>query len=146
LKGIVMEATAPVVHRVDATWTEAVNFEAHAGGETIRLGSSVDNYAGGVGPKRLLLVALAGCTGMDVASLLPKMRIPVRSLMVDVQGTVTTEHPQHYHEMHIVYTVGADAEYLPKIESAVEKSLTKYCGVHHMLKQAATITHEIRLV
>lgn len=134
------------LHHADAQWTGEINFDAHVDGQTIKLGSSVDGYAGGVGPKRLLLVALAGCTGMDVASMLPKMRVPFTSFNVKVSAESTDEHPKHYKHMHIIYEVGAPPEYLPQIESAVEKSTTKYCGVHHMLAKAGTVTHEIVLV
>ena len=133
-------------HEVDVQWTEGLHFEAHAGGETIQLASGAEGYKGGVGPKRLLLVALAGCTAMDVASLLPKMRVPFESMKVKTSATVTDEHPKHYDTIHMTYEIAADAEFLPKIKMAVEKSTEKYCGVHHMLGEVAEITYQIDLV
>ncbi len=131
---------------VDVEWREGLHFDAHVQGHTIKLASGVDGYEGGMGPKRLMLAALAGCTAMDVASLLPKMRVPFTSMNVSATATVTEDHPKVYDTIHVVYEIGADPEFLPKIESAVEKSTTKYCGVNAMMEKAAVITHEIKLV
>lgn len=129
---------------IDVEWVEELHFVAHQQGREIMLDASKDTLRG-VGPKQLLLTALAGCTAMDVASLLPKMRVPFTTLKVTVHGDVTEDHPVVYKSMHIVYDVGTTKEYRPQVERAVQKSTETYCGVHAMLGKAATITHEIRL-
>ena len=131
---------------IDVEWTHGLNFDAHADEYTLQLSSPAENYVGGVGPKRLLLVALAGCTGMDVASLLPKMRAPFSSIKVSATGDLTEEHPKFYHTIHINFEVGIDEEFRPKVERAVDKSINQYCGVHAMLVKAAKITYDIKLV
>jgi len=91
----------------------------------------------------MLLTALAGCTGMDVASMLPKMRVPFTSLTVTVTGELTEDHPKVYTTMHVVYEVGAPETFRAQVEMAVEKSSSKYCGVSAMLGKASTISHEV---
>ncbi len=130
---------------VDVEWKQGLTFEAHQQGRSYTLVSSTseDDKGTGISPKQMLLSALAGCTGMDVAVMLPKMRVPFTSLRVRVSAELTEEHPKVYTTMHVVYEVGADETFRTQVESAVEKSTTKYCGVSAMLGKAATITHEV---
>lgn len=93
------------------------------------------------GPKpiELLLTALAGCTGMDVISILEKKREPVIEFSVDVEGTRAATHPMIYTDIEIVYRVRGDVS-PAALERAIELSKTKYCGVHAMLEHSAHIT------
>lgn len=96
-------------------------------------------------PKGLLLSSLAGCTGMDVVSILKKMKIEDYKLEINVEGELTEEHPKIYHTINLVYNfTGAN---LPenKIKKAVELSETRYCGVSEMLRKASTIKTKILL-
>ena len=127
-------------------WKKDLQFEGRSHSARINLDSHVDEYQEGTGPKRLLLVALAGCTGMDVASMLPKMRVPFSRFIVSAEGVQTEDHPKVYKSIHVTYELDVDPDQLDKVEMAVEKSVTKYCGVHAMLAQAAEITHEIKLI
>jgi putative redox protein len=94
-------------------------------------------------PKQLLLAGLIGCTGIDVMSILKKMRIEIDDCSIEVEAENTEEHPKVYENIHLVYRFkGKD---LPKnsIEKAVTLSQNKYCGVSAMLKKATPITYEI---
>ena len=133
------------IQEADVVWKGGLQFDGHALNETIHLDSHLDGYSQGTGPKRLLLVALAGCTAMDVASMLPKMRVPFTSFKVRAIGDTADEHPKIYKTMHVIYEIDTDPEYLPKVEMAIQKSREKYCGVHAMLEKAGTITHEVLL-
>lgn len=82
---------------------------------------------------------------MDVASLLPKMRVPFSHIRVSASGELTEEHPKVYLSMHVTYDIGTTEDYRAQVESIVDKSVNKYCGVHAMLEKASTVTHEIRL-
>lgn len=94
-------------------------------------------------PKPLLLVSLAGCTGMDVVSLLKKMRQEYESFRIVVSGEQTDEHPKYYHKIHVQYRFkGADLDE-SKVKKAVDLSQEKYCGVSYMLRQAAELTYDI---
>lgn len=96
-------------------------------------------------PKSLMLASLAGCTGMDVVSILRKMRVPFDDLRIEVQGNLTETHPRYFDRMHIIYYLKGRDLPLDKIETAVNLSQEKYCGVTYSYRQSATITYEIKL-
>lgn len=96
-------------------------------------------------PKALLLSGLAGCTGMDVASLLGKMRVSFDTFQVEAQSTSTGEHPKVFREILLRYVFTGSELDREKIQKAVDLSLSKYCGVHAMLAKTAAIRHEIIL-
>lgn len=127
----------------DGNMSFDVDVDDHA--ITIDAAPEVGGMGKGPRPKPLLLVALAGCTGMDVASLMKKMRVDATDFNVEVNAEMTDEHPKYYNKIHITYTVKGNHLDLAKIEKAVNLSLTKYCGVHHMLAQVAEVTHNIEL-
>lgn len=133
---------------IDVEWKSGLSFEAHQQNQSYNLVSSGSEADMGLGisPKQMLLTALAGCTGMDVALMLPKMRVPFSSLRVTATGELTTEHPKMYSSIHVTYLVGTEEAYRPQIESAVEKSTSTYCGVQAMLSKASIITHDIVIV
>ncbi|MGM0593352.1 MAG: OsmC family protein [Pseudomonadota bacterium] len=99
----------------------------------------------GMRPKELLLQGLAGCTGMDVISILHKMRLEPTVFRVSVSAEMTEEHPKVFSAFHITYTVGGD---IPeeKLEKAINLSQDRYCGVTHMYRSFATVTHEVNKV
>lgn len=132
---------------VDVEWKHDLTFNAHQQGRTIRLMSSPheDTEHMAVSPKMLLLTGLAGCTGMDVASLLPKMRVPFSALRVVVEGRLSDEHPKTYIAIHIIYEVQCEERHKDAIERAIQLSKSTYCGVYAMLAKASTITHEVRI-
>lgn len=132
---------------VDVEWKHDLTFDAHQQERTIRLMSSPhqDPEHSAVSPKMLLLTGLAGCTAMDVVSLLPKMRVPFTRLRVVVEGTLSDEHPKTYITMHIIYEVQCDEQHTDAIERAIQLSKSTYCGVYAMLAKASTITHEVRI-
>jgi putative redox protein len=94
-------------------------------------------------PKSLMLVALAGCTGMDVVSILKKMKIEFDDFRVAVEGNITEEHPKHFDHMHIKYTVKGKGIPEEKVKTAIGLSQDKYCGVSYSLKKAMEITWEL---
>lgn len=134
-----------MAHAITATWTDGLHFEALQQDRVIHLDSAAEGQARGVSPKQLLLTAVAGCTGMDVASLLPKFRVPFSSLIIRVSGELTQEHPKVYRTISIDYEIGADEEHRPLVERAVSMSAEKYCGVSAMLGATAAIRHTIVL-
>jgi putative redox protein len=92
-------------------------------------------------PKELLLMALGGCTAMDVIPILKKKRIKLDGLEVRLTGTAREEHPQVFTEIHIDYMVYGDAIPEPEIRHAIELSTTKYCSVSAMLRDSVKLTH-----
>lgn len=96
-------------------------------------------------PKPLLLNSLAGCTGMDVVSLLKKMRVEFSDLSINIDANLTDEHPKYYNKIHLTYAIKAKEEDRAKVEKAVNYSQERYCGVSFMLAKAAEVTYEIDL-
>lgn len=121
-------------------------FEAESEGHRITLdaGEAVGGQNRGPKPKPLLLVSLAGCTGMDIVSLLKKMRVKIYDLQIDVQGEPTEEHPVYYKKIKLTYSFkGPDLDH-EKIEKAVRLSQERYCGVSYTLQQVAELDYQIK--
>ncbi len=95
----------------------------------------------GFRPKELLLDGLAGCTAMDVISILKKMQVLPDAFKVEVSAEETEEHPKTFTSFHLKYIVKGDVPE-EKLNRAIELSQTRYCGVTAMFGQFATITHQ----
>ena len=98
-------------------------------------------FEGGTKPMELLLIALGGCTGMDVVSLLQKMKVKFEDFRIEISAERKEEHPKVFTKVHIKYIVRS-SEPKEKIEKAVELSQKKYCSVSAILRQTAEITYE----
>jgi len=133
---------------ININWLGKLAFEAEINGHKITLDASGDvgGENRGPRPKPLMLVALAGCTGMDVISILKKMRVSVDRMNVTVEGELTEEHPKHFHSMHIIYTFYGIQLPKDKIQKAVDLSQERYCGVSYTYRKALELTSEIKLV
>ena len=131
--------------KVDINWTENMSFDGIVNGHTVVIDAKeeVGGENKGPRPKPLLLLALGGCTGMDVVSILKKMRVSFEGLKIEVEGDLTEEHPKHYQSMNIIYRFKGKDLPVEKLEKAVNLSQEKYCGITFMLSKAADIKHEI---
>jgi putative redox protein len=98
---------------------------------------------GGVGagpqPHRLLLQAMAGCTAMDVISILRKKRQQVSTLRVEVQGYRADQHPRVYTQIEVLYRVRGQNVDPQAVARAIELSATRYCPVIAMLGKVAEV-------
>ncbi len=131
--------------KINVAWTGDMAFEAEVNNFKIKIDADerVGGKNSGPRPKPLTLVSLGGCTGMDVISILGKMRVKPDYFNVEVSGELTDEHPKYYHKIHITYTFKGTDLPMDKIEKAVNLSQERYCGVSEMLRKVATITNEI---
>lgn len=133
---------------VTTTWKKDGIFESdNPSGHTLKIYDASDDNGDlvGFGPKALMLSSLAGCSGLDVDSLLKKMRAEVADFNIIVTGELTEEHPKFYHKVHVDYHFyGTDLKE-DKITKAVNLSVDTYCGVMEMFRQFAKITTEIHL-
>ena len=134
--------------KITAKWLGKMAFEGTVNGHKITIDAEphVGGENKGARPKSLMLLALGGCTGMDVISILGKMRVDVTSLNIIVEGELTEEYPKYYHTMNVVYEfTGKD---LPpdKIQKAVKLSEERYCGVTAVYKEAVKIKSEIKII
>ncbi|NTV85024.1 MAG: OsmC family protein [Bacteroidales bacterium] len=134
--------------RIDCTWKENMAFVAEVDGFKIPLDTSPESGGQEFGPrpKKLTLAALAGCTGMDVISILKKMRIEPSYFNIIVEGDAAEEHPKYYQKIHVIYELKGDNIDLEKVDKAVNLSRDRYCSVFAQLKHGAEITYEIRLL
>ena len=104
---------------------------------------SVGGHELGFRPLQLFAVGLAGCTGMDVISILQKKRQEVTEFTVSTDIERAKEHPRVFTKILITYTITGKNIDRDAVERAVELSTTKYCGAHNMLNETAEISHEI---
>jgi len=90
-------------------------------------------------PKELLLLALGGCTGADVASLLNKRRVRFRKFEIAVAAEVAETHPRVFTHIALTYRFEGDDVPVAEIERAIHMSQDKYCMVSAMLRKAVPI-------
>ncbi len=135
-------------HVVDMSWTDKIAFEADMDGHKVVIDASEEVGGSDLGPrpKKLMLTALAGCTGIDVVMILKKMKVEFEAFNVIVEGELTEEHPKYYNKMKIVYQFKGKDLPMAKLEKAVKLSEEKYCGVSAVYRQAMEMETEIRVV
>jgi len=134
---------------VTVYWTPPRRFAGiGAVGAPVAMDARPEHAGEGSGPMPMetLLMALAGCTGMDVAGVLEKMRIPLTTLTVSVSGERADTHPKVFTRIHIRYEAGGPSLTSAQLERAVRLSHEKYCSVAAMLRPTVSMTHEIVLV
>ncbi len=126
---------------------DKMQFKTELNGHTLTIDAApaVGGENKGPRPKPLMLVSLAGCTAMDVISILGKMRIEPDDFDVEVQADQTDEHPKHYYKMHVIYSFKGKDLPLDKLKKAVNLSEEKYCGVSAVYRKAVEMTSEIRV-
>jgi len=133
---------------ITTVWTEKSQFESDnpSGYKFTMFDKSQDNGdVVGFAPKALMLSSLAGCSGLDVVSLLQKMRAEVADFKIEVTAELTNEDPKFYNKVKVDYHF-TDGNLQPeKIQKAVNLSVTKYCGVMEMFRQFADVEIEIFL-
>ncbi len=126
------------------TLKEGMNFIGELDGFEVSI--DADAAVGGQGkgpmPKGLVLTSLAGCTAMDVISILRKMRVEPEDFSVETEAEVTDEHPKVFKSVMITYRIKGDVP-RDKAEKAVQLSLDRYCGVTTMLRKAAPVDYQI---
>ncbi|WP_272150573.1 OsmC family protein [Tenacibaculum aiptasiae] len=129
-------------HTVTTVWKENMQFETdNPSGHKVLIDTSEENGGNnsGLGPKAMMLSSLAGCSGLDVVSLLKKMRTSVNDFKMEVTGELTEEHPKYYDKVTVDYHFyGANLDE-DKINKAVKLSIDKYCGVMEMFRKFAEV-------
>lgn len=126
---------------------QGMKLEAHTpSGHAVIMDAAPDVGGKNEGPRpmELLLVALAGCTAMDVISILRKKRQPMEGFAMEVRGERASEHPKVYTDIDLLYIVKGNVE--PQaVVRAIELSATKYCSASAMLRKAARIRYRYRI-
>jgi len=100
----------------------------------------------GVGPMQLLLIATAGCTGIDIVSILEKKRLKLTDMQVKVRGKRATDYPMVWTDIHITYILWGENIPPKDVEQAIQLSEEKYCSVSLMLRKTSKITSEYSIL
>ena len=125
-------------------WRDGLTFTASTARGSLAVGPVEEGAADRFGPKELVAMGLAGYTGMDVASILEKMRAVPERFEVSVAGESAAEHPQRMVRFRVRYRIDGPVTTEQALR-AVRLSLTRYCGVAATLAAAARIEPEIVL-
>lgn len=129
-------------HEVLVTYKQGMKFETDSPtGFTTFMDTSLENGGTneGLGPKAMMLSALAGCSGLDVVFVLNKMRASIPHFEMKVKGELTQEHPKTYQKVWLDYHFYGEELDQEKISKAVALSKEKYCGVMEMFRQFAKL-------
>lgn len=132
-----------------AIWKQKMSFDGTgSSGFSLPMGTSAESGGSNDGfrPMELLLIGLAGCTAMDVISILEKKRQEVTGLEVKVEGERATEHPKVFTHIVVEYQVTGHNIDRAAVERAVELSETKYCSAAGMLGKVAKIESKITVL
>jgi putative redox protein len=132
---------------VNVKWEGGMSFEANVMDYKIIMDADPE-FGGqkkGPKPKPLLLVALAGCTGMDIVSLLNKMRVEFKKFKIRVEGDTADEHPKKFTRITVTYEITGKNIDREKVEKAVILSKDKYCSVSATLKNSVDIDYIIEI-
>jgi len=130
-------------------WKSGLGFTGTAeSGFTIPLGGHSEEGTpnDGFRPVELLAVGLAGCTAMDVISILEKKRTKVTAFDVTVHAQRAEEHPKVFTQAEIVFRLTGTNIDPTAVERAIELSSTKYCPAHAMLGKAFPITTRYEII
>ncbi|WP_176328432.1 OsmC family protein [Arenibacter amylolyticus] len=131
-----------MTNHITTKWLGNMTFESNniSGNKLIIDVAPEDGGEGqGFRPKALMLTSLAGCSGLDVASLIKKMKLEVEEFTIETIADITEEHPKYYNKVRLEYHFkGANLDE-KKLQRAVDLSIEKYCGVMEMFRQFATL-------
>ena len=134
---------------VTCEWLKDMSFMSDVGGHQIILDAD-EKFGGkneGPRPKPLILTALAGCTGMDVISIIKKYRMGPTWFNMVVTAEMTETHPKYYTRIDLTYQFKeSDNLNKEKVKRAVELSQEEYCGVAELLRKACELNYSIEYV
>ena len=133
--------------KVELTWKDNMVFESEGPGGNVMIDAPNEGVESkGLRPKALMLTALAGCGGLDIVSLLKKMRAEVDNFKIDVTADLTDEHPKIYKNVVITYRFFGSDFKKDKIQKAVDLSVERYCGVLEMFRKFTDVTVNVEYI
>ena len=137
------------VMNVSAILETGMRFDVETGsGHHITLDASLQDGGRNTGPRpiEMLLVGLAGCTGMDVISILRKKRQQVTGYEIKVHGIRAEQHPMVFTDITVEHIVTGYHVQPEAVARAIELSETRYCGVGASIKGVSHITNTFRII
>ncbi len=130
-------------------WVQGLQFIGESGTRHEIVMDADDKYGGtdkGMRPMEMLLVAIGGCTGMDVASILQKKRQQLNGIEIKVSGTKAETHPQKFTGIELEYIITGKDLQEEAVKKAIESSMEKYCSVKATLEGVAKIDYRYTIV
>lgn len=126
-------------------WMDGLGFETDLEGHRMVLDGhpEVGGKGRGPSPKILLLLSLAGCTGMDVISILKKMREEVDTFEIHARAHLADEHPRKVEAVEITYSLTGPRLCGDKVRKAVSLSEERYCGVAATLRPSVELSSRV---
>ncbi len=132
-------------NHISTKWKGNMAFEStNPSGLNLTIDASPDDGGEGNGlrPKALMLSSLAGCSGLDMASLIKKMKLEVDDFSIETIANLTDEHPKYYDSVTVEYHFHGSNLKEEKLQKAVDLSVEKYCGVMEMFRRFADLKIE----
>ncbi|MBT8315526.1 MAG: OsmC family protein [Maribacter sp.] len=129
-------------NHITTKWLGNMTFESNnPSGHDLKIDIAKEDGGDGNGfrPKALMLSSLAGCSGLDVASLMKKMKLEVEEFTIETIANLTDEHPKFYDRVKIEYHFHGKNLNEKKLQRAVDLSIEKYCGVMEMFREFAEL-------
>ena len=132
-------------HSVTTLFNEKMAFTANINDHKVLMDTTADDGGddSGPSPKRLMLASLTGCTGMDIVSILNKMKVSFSNFSISVDAIVADDYPKIYTHIKLTYKIKMTPADKTKMEKAVSLSQEKYCSVSAMFRAFAVIENEI---
>jgi putative redox protein len=128
---------------VSATWQGGLNFVGeNAKGGTVQMGT----LDGSIGPMQLLLVGLAGCSGIDIVTILQKKKASPTDFKINVRGKRADTFPMVYTDIEVEYLLWGDNLKTRDVEQAIKLSEQKYCSVSIMIGKSAHIKSSYKIL
>lgn len=130
--------------KVSTQYNSGMVFEAGSGRASVVMDAS-PKFGGqnqGMTPKELVLAGLCGCTGMDVVTILNKMKVSFSSFIIEAEADIGTEEPAVFTEIRLKYLFTGNPD-RQKVQKAINLSQEKYCGVSAMLKKNCPVNYSI---
>ncbi|MEM0933135.1 MAG: OsmC family protein [Bacteroidota bacterium] len=131
-----------MTNHITTKWLGEMAFESNnPSGLSLKIDAGPENEGAGEGlrPKALMLSSLAGCSGLDVASLIKKMKLEVDDFHMETIAHLTEEHPKYYDSVVMEYHFYGNNLNEDKLQKAVDLSVEKYCGVMEMFRRFAEL-------
>lgn len=97
----------------------------------------------GQSPTELLLSALAGCAGVDIAIMLKKRKKTINEFVIETDGNRKTEAPKYFTDIHCKYIITSPDVNEDELNKAAQLTLEKYCSVASSLKSKITFSVQV---
>ncbi|MCD5405275.1 OsmC family protein [Peptococcaceae bacterium] len=131
------------MHKVDIKWQGKRKFKAtDEDGHIVEMDApeAIGGENSAVSPLKLMLMSLAGCSGVDIISFLESIPVKVEEFKIEVNGVRADSAPQVYKKINVVYKLKGDIP-VDKVEDALKLSIEKYCSAAHMINKVADISY-----